>query len=171
MRRLLAFACFVYGCLGLVGSLIWYALSMSGDSPPLPEKAWIIETLFLSFGAVLVVTRFQPALPLFWRPVLRVTQLRVQIARWLILTMAANLLGCFLVVVVLRSVGRPIPTSRALAILLSSFALLGNVYIGTYWAYRPENLFSRRVRRIAGNPVLYLVSRSYRRNSHQDAPP
>jgi hypothetical protein len=166
MRRLVEVACFGCGFLGFVGSLVWFALSLSGR-PLFPSRAWIIETLFLLFGGILVLTRHQTA-PGFWEPVLNVTQRSAQIARWLILTTAANLLLCLVALVVYRSVGRPVDSSKALAALSSSIALLGSAYIGTHWAYRPENLFSQQVRRIAGNPLLYLMSPSYRRNSRKD---
>jgi hypothetical protein len=153
MRRI-AWCCFAYGCLASLGALIWYVYALIG-SATLPRSVWTAEIFLILHGMVMVVTLYKRPSRALWAPVLRLSPERIRSSRFVLLVGAANFLFCSSLV---AYEGRH-TSERVLSMVLTSFVLLNTTYIAIHWAFRPENIFSKRFLAFISNPVVYLFFR------------
>jgi hypothetical protein len=159
LKKIIPIACFAYGCTGIVLCVTWFFFALNGKAG-LPANVWLIAGPFASIGLVLILTQH----PSSWRPVLNVTPIRARFARVAMLIAFTNATLCLLSVFLWRPLHLAISLDVLLESLLSSMVLLWMTYITIIWGFRPENVFSVRLRRFAGNPILYLLSDRYRSN-------
>lgn len=159
LKKLIPIACFAYGCTGIVLCVTWFFFALNGNAG-LPANVWLIVGPFASIGLVLVLTQH----PSSWRPVLNVTPMRAKFARVVILIVFTNATLWLLLTFLWRPLHFAVSLDVLLESFLSSMVLLWMTYIAIIWGFRPENVFSHRLRRFAGNPLLYLLSDRYRSN-------
>jgi hypothetical protein len=159
LKKVIPIACFAYGCTGIVLCVIWFFFALNGKAG-LPANIWLIGGPFASIGLVLILTQH----PSSWRPVLNVTPIRAKFARVAMLIAFTNTTLWLVLTFLWRPLNLTISLDVLLESFLSSMVLLWMTYITIIWGLRPENVFSVRLRRFAGNPFLYLISDRYRSN-------
>jgi hypothetical protein len=115
---------------------------------------------FATVALVLTLTQH----PYSWLAVLNVTPMKAKFARVAMLIAFTNATLWLLLVFLWRPLHLAISLDVLLESLLSSMVLLWMTYITIIWGFRSENVFSVRLRRFAGNPILYLLSDRYRSN-------
>jgi len=161
MRRRVATAMFVYGCLSSIISLVWLSaalLSVNIHS----IKLWLVESLFVFHGCVLVLTFHRNPGTVMWPPVLRITSQRTRAAKVILMLVAANVF-VWLIAIFVLVVRNEMPWAEwVLLPFLASCSLLSTVYIALHWGFRPENLFPRAFLKFAGNPFGVIMRKLVR---------
>jgi hypothetical protein len=144
MKRL-AWFCFIYGCVGTIGALVWFLLSVfAGFVPSL--SLWAVQGIVIPTLAVWILTMRMRSFFSPIQPVLIVTRRRVRFARGLLGLAAANLL--FWV-----AFGRPMG-ELAIYQLLNGIVLAVMLYIAVNWGLSPENIFR-------GTKLEFLLGRAW----------
>jgi hypothetical protein len=159
LKKLIPLACFAYGCTGIVLCLIWFFFALNGNAD-LPTNFSLVVWPFATVALVLTLTQH----PYSWLAVLNVTPMKAKFARVAMLIAFTNATLWLLLVFLWRPLHLAISLDVLLESLLSSMVLLWMTYITIIWGFRSENVFSVRLRRFAGNPILYLLSDRYRSN-------
>jgi hypothetical protein len=152
---------FVYGCLSSVAALVWLIVALISMNVH-GLKLWLIETLFIVHGCVLVLTFHRDLRTVLWPTVLQVTSKRTMAAKIILLLAIANVIAWLSSIFVLAlQNGKPL-AEWALSPFLASCALLSTVYVAMHWAFRPENLFPRGLMQFAANPFGAIVRKLVR---------
>ena len=155
MKRIIERICLAYACLASLASLLWLADLLIIQSPDLPGATvamWItgIHCLFLCITFQVI-----PSVKPYWDPVWAVTKRRLMLARYVIRFWSAACIGTFAVAFVAAKQHAEQTTTLFLALLLASMIAFSSFYMVVHWAFRPENIFSRKFLLFIKNPVLY----------------
>lgn len=157
MKRIAQY-CLIYGCVASAGALLWYGASILGYVA-WPEGPWVVVSVFIVHGLVMVITFHRDPSRRLWDPVIRITPQRVCAAKVILALAAANFLFCTM----LAQWEKGSLSLRTLTMAFSSFALLNASYVAIHWALRPENLFPNQLLALISNPIGYVFFRRPRR--------
>ena len=157
MNRVISIYAFVCGCAGSVLALVWQCLAVFGH-PLLPRSIWTVEAIFVFHALAMLATFRRNVREIPRSPLFVVTRRRVKIARLLLCLVAINFALCVIVCFVSHSSGNATLNAWAVPLVLTSFMLLNTVYIALHWAFRPANIFSKKIVRIASNPARVVHS-------------
>jgi hypothetical protein len=152
MKRAIAWACLIYGCIATIGSVVWLTLTCLGGAL-LPQAKQPAITLMSIHAIVLCLTfqRFIGVRP-FWRPVCAPTAARLKWSRRCLLLCATAVVGITTLLVVALATRRFGLVETGFGVFLASFSLLSSVYIAIHWAFRPENIINAGVVRFFADP-------------------
>ena len=152
MKHLIRLFGFWYGCIGTLCALAWYLAAALGKAV-LPSNVWLIESLFGLHALAAIITFHRTPGRRAWAPMLRLTPVRIWIARILLALAAANFVICSAVFFVAASRQKPGVELGTLPLILASFVLLNTIYITVHWGFRPENLFPAYFLQAISNPL------------------
>ena len=154
-----------YFCYGVLMSVLGLALMIGWSAVGTKDQELVLGIPLLLGYAITASFTF----PVYrvrseWESLFEVSSTRKKASHfvvWLsILTFGAFLLITLLV----RLVSGPVSSSLVLR-LIGSFIWLNGVYFVIHWAYRPENIFTRKTLILLNNIPFAIFSSRYRRNA------
>lgn len=161
MKRRLASAVFVYGCVSSIVCVVWLSAALLSANVR-SSSLWLMESLFVLHGCALVLTFHRSSGTVLWLPVLRVTSQRIKAAQAILLITALDMAGWLAAIFVLALQNYKAQAEWALSPFLASAYLLSGVYIALHWAFRQKNLLPRAFLAFVGNPFGAIVRRLLR---------
>lgn len=164
MKLLIQGACLIYGCLALLASAAWFAITWL-FRPVIPDTPGPVVTIFVFHGLVLTLTFHSFVDPKsFSSPIWCISERRRKWARGVLAGAVVLCIGIVIwAIVVAREPYDEKLVLEATGLAMASLAMLSSLYIVLHRAFRPENLFSESFIEFASNPLAYLLTRSVRR--------
>jgi hypothetical protein len=162
MKTILAQFCFCYGVLvSTLGLSLMGGCSAAGTRD---QELWIGIPLLIGYLVTAILTfpvyRVHPG----WDAIFEVSSTQKRVSRFAMWLSILIFGAFFLISLLVRLISGPLSNSLVLR-LIGSFLWLNGLYFVIHWAYRPENIFSRRTLILLNNLPLAIFSASYRRNA------
>lgn len=155
MKPLIAKSLFLYGCASALVEVVLLLLLASRERPDIGSLGLFLLLSAMHSMVLCITLRVYPGLS-YWSPIFRPTKLNIRIARVALCMSAVYALVRLLVLFVFMEQGRALGDNRAASALVA-MALWSSIYISSHWAFRPENIFSRKGVDFLMSPLAWIA--------------